>query len=300
MTEQLVNAEIEELSPEFEAMSRPTRRSRSAKRTRREKAITLSIQLVIVAAFLLFWEYAPKIDAVSNSVRFLNPFYISSPSRIVIEFGKIATGSNGSVLVWPYLGQTLEAFAIGTALGVILGGFFGLILSNYVGLYRTLKPFILLLNAVPRIALIPVIIIITGPTVASSITSAVIVVTFVIFFNALEGGRSVPAATLQNARLLGAGNAAIMLKVRLPNVLAWTFAALPNAVSFGIVSVLTAEILTGTYGLGQLLTTSLSLAYADLTFAVVIITAVVALICVGVTEQIKHRYLHWWEAEGGN
>ena len=67
----------------------------------------------------------------------------------------------------------------------------GLFTSNYQALSEVLRPFILAFNAVPRIALIPIIVIIFGPTQTATTFTAITIVFFVVFFNAYEGGRSV-------------------------------------------------------------------------------------------------------------
>jgi NitT/TauT family transport system permease protein len=198
------------------------------------------------------------------------------------------------VFIWPYVGDTVEAAVIGTVIGTLLGAGFGLLLSNMPYVNRVVQPFVVALNAVPRIALIPMIVIITGPNFGSSVITCVLVVGFIVFYNAFEGGSGVAPHVVQNAALLGARPASILWRVRSPLVLAWTFAALPNAVSMGLVSVITTEILTGDQGLGQVLVTSLSLADATLTLCVVIVMAITGMLMVGLTAGAKRRLLHWW------
>jgi NitT/TauT family transport system permease protein len=119
-----------------------------------------------------------------------------------------------------------------------------------------------------------------------------------VFFNALEGGRQIPAATVQNVKILGARGFQIMLHVRLPYVMAWTFAALPNAIAFGIVSVVTAEILSGGVGLGGLLSQAINTVDSTLTFAIVTILAVVGATAVIVASRLRVRVLHWLPGAG--
>jgi NitT/TauT family transport system permease protein len=90
-----------------------------------------------------------------------------------------------------------------------------------------------------------------------------------------------------------------MVHVRFRYVLAWSLAALPNAVSFGLVSVVTAEILTGSVGMGRLLLVSVTTLESALTFAVVVILSVLGLFLVGAAEIFERRYLHWWNAGEG-
>jgi NitT/TauT family transport system permease protein len=157
-----------------------------------------------------------------------------------------------------------------------------------------MTPFVIAINASPRIALIPIIVIIVGPTIMASVLTAILVVFFVAFFNAYEGGRTVPVHVLQSARIFGATPGQIMLHVRFPYVMAWTLAALPNAVSFGLVAVVTAEILTGTAGLGRLILQSVTTVESSLTFAVVSLLSVLGIVLVTLAEAFEKRYLHWW------
>ncbi len=250
---------------------------------------------VITAAFLLLWEYLPEVDAVRNQVHWVDPFFISSPSRVYDELNHLFTGTHGVPSVWPYLENTLKATFIGTAIGIGIGIVAGAILSDSPPLAQIFSPFITMMNSIPRIALIPIVVLIVGPTLKASIIAAVLVVTFIAFFNALQGGRSVPTHVLQNARLLGANRRQILYRVRFPYVLMWTFAALPNAISFGLLTVVTAELLTGSQGMGNLIFSATTNVDATLSFAVVVILSVVGAVIVALSELLKKRLLHWAE-----
>lgn len=249
---------------------------------------------VIAATFLLLWQYLPDVNWVRRQVHWMDPFFISSPSRVYRELGHLFTGSHGPS-VWPYLENTLKATLIGTVIGLGIGLAAGAILSDNPRLAQVVGPFITMMNSIPRIALIPIVVLIVGPTLKASVVSAVLVVTFIAFFNALQGGRSVPQHVLQNARLLGANRFQIMSRVRFPYVLMWTFAALPNAIAFGLLTVVTAELLTGSKGMGNLVFSATENVDATLSFAVVVILSFVGVVVVSLTEQLKRRLLHWAE-----
>jgi NitT/TauT family transport system permease protein len=265
---------------------------RRTARTRRLKI--LAVQVALLAAFLLAWQLLPKVGWLSERLTFLDPYFISSPTEIWRTLVDLIGGTEGSPSLWPYARSTIVASLVGTLAGTILGAGFGLLLANYRWLSDVLRPFIIGLNAVPRIALIPIIVILFGPTVKSSIFTAITVVFFVVFFNAYEGGRTVPPQALQNARMLGASSTQQMWRVRWPYVLAWTVTSLPNAVSFGLVSVVTAEILTGTVGMGRLLLESVTSVQSSLTFACVVVLSVIGVVLVALTELLQRRWLHWW------
>lgn len=260
----------------------------------RRRVLVIGLQLAVAAVFLLAWEYVPRIGSLQRSTHFLDPFFISSPSRIARELWRLMTGTGGDPSLWGYLWPTVEASIIGVAVGMVLGGAAGLLLSSSRLVADVLHPFAVALNAVPRIALIPIVVILFGPTLKASIVISLMVVFFVAFFSAYEGGRAVDPEMIENARLLGAGTLGIMWHIRLRYVMAWTLAALPLGVTFGIIAVVTGEILTGNGGLGTLIAVADAQVNASLTFAVVVVLSVLGLLFVGLASLMRRRVLHWW------
>lgn len=251
-------------------------------------------QLALLAAFLLAWQYLPQVPALKAMGHLFDPYFVSSPQRIARELYNLATGSDNSPLIWGFIGSTVFASLLGTAIGMALGAACGLVLSNFRFLSEVMRPFIIGMNAVPRIALVPIVVIVFGPTATSCVIISVLVVFFVAFFNAYEGGTSVREELVQNARLLGANDWRILTAIRLPFVMAWTLASLPLSVTFAVITVVTAEILTGVPGMGSLLGTAAVTGNAALTFAVVIALAVVGIAITLAADAIRARVLHWW------
>jgi NitT/TauT family transport system permease protein len=250
---------------------------------------------LLLAVVLLSWEFVPRIAALHSVSPVFNPFFISSPSRIYERLVELSSSHPGRPSIWQPLSQTLKATFLGVGIGTAMGAAAGLLLSNSRRAQLVLEPFLTLLNATPRIALVPIFVIIAGPTTTASVATAIAVVFFVVFYNARAGGMSVPSHVINNARILGASGGETMLFVRLRYVLIWTFASLPNAISFGLVSVVTAELLTGQIGMGRLLLDSITNVDATLTFVVVAVLAVAGVILVTAAELISRRATHWWE-----
>jgi NitT/TauT family transport system permease protein len=275
----------------------PTRR-RPASRTPRWRnprsrlVITVS-QIVVAVLALLAWQYVPQIGNVSEW-RFLDPYFIGSPTQVWTNLTNLLTGSNGVPAVWQYLWPTFLASILGLIIAMVCGGLFGLILGSFEFLGSVFRPFVVALNAVPRIALIPIVVVLFGTGLVSSVAISFMVVFFVALFNAYEGARTVEVHVRQNVVLLGASGWDVMWRVRFPYALAWTLSSLPVAVSFAIVSVVTGEILTGSLGMGLLITTATNAADTNMTFAVIIVLSVCALLMLWVAEEFKRRVLHWW------
>jgi NitT/TauT family transport system permease protein len=254
---------------------------------------------VILAAFLLGWQFLPSVHALRNVSAIFDPFYVSSPSKIVALIGTLTGISGSGATMWPNLADTLEATLIGVAVGTVLGALAGLLLSESETGQQVASPFITFVNAIPRVALVPVFVILLGASLEMESFTCITVVFFLVFYNAFSGGRSVPADVIANAQLLGASRIAVMRRVRLAYVMVWTVASLPNAISFGIVAAVTAEVLAGQIGMGTLLTTSITTVDSTLTFAVVVVLALVGVILVGAAQLASRRALHWWEGQTG-
>jgi NitT/TauT family transport system permease protein len=253
-----------------------------------------AIQLALFLVFLAAWQWLPTIPWLASKSHVFDSFFVSSPSKIFQRLRELFSGADSVTPIWSYIWNTISASTIGLLIGMSLGAVFGLILGSSAVLSDILRPFLVALNAIPRIALIPIVVVLFGPTTLGSITVSVMVTFFVAFFNAYEGARSVAPPLIQNARLLGAGRAGVMRHVRLPYVLAWTIAALPLAATFSVISVVTGELLIGAPGLGLLLGNATSTADATLTFSLVIILSVLGLVTVLGADQISKRVLHWW------
>ncbi|QSE90651.1 ABC transporter permease subunit [Rhodococcus pseudokoreensis] len=244
-------------------------------------------------AFLLAWEFIPQIDGISGTAKWLDPFFISSPTAVAQTVWDLGAGNIPGASLWSYLYSTLFSTVVGATIGLVLGAAAGLVLSNSPKVNDVLQPFIVLLNSVPRVALIPIIVIVVGPSLGAAVISVAMTVFFLGFFNAYEGGLTIQQAMIDNAKLLGAGKTEVMRTIRLPMVAIWTFAVVPNAISFGLLSAVFTELLTGIPGIGTLLQNATVNVNADLMFAVVVILAVVGLVLYWLALKLRSAVIRW-------
>jgi NitT/TauT family transport system permease protein len=251
-------------------------------------------QVVMGALFLLGWEYLPRVHFISSHVRFLDAFFISSPVQVWSSLVGIVTGHNqNGITLWPYLWTTLKATLIGTSAGLLVGALFGLVFSNNLRLSEVVRPYLILANSVPRVAIIPIFVVMMGPTVGASVVSVIAVVFFIAFFNAFEGGVSIREPLIENAILLGARPFDVMRVIRLPMVLIWTFASIPNAISFGLVVAVTTELIAGIAGMGQLILNATANVQVALTFAIIVALSIVGLLLYGMAMAIRAKIVRW-------
>lgn len=253
------------------------------------------VQLVLAVIFLLAWQYLPKMQFLSNRFKVLNPFFVSSPTEVVARIWDLIVGTPVYQPVLTPLWLTIRDALIGLAIGVVVGSVLGLFLSASPAASAIVRPFVIVFSAVPRIALIPITVVVLGPTSKSSIFSSALIVFFAVFFNAFEGGRSVKNELLDNAYLLGASGRESMIRVRLPYVAAWTIVAIPGAAGYGLVGAVVTEILVGIPGMGQQLVLSLNGADATTTIALAVMLAALGIILTAIATFARSKLLFWWE-----
>src|SRR5262249_18365017 len=148
-------------------------------------------------------------------------------------------------------------------------------------------------NSIPRIALVPLIIAVAGVGHSAEILAVVINVFFVMFFNCLEGGRRVPPAVLDNARVMAASPLRTLIRIRLRYVSLWAFAAIPNAAAFSLLGVIFVQMLAGSGGIGQLLLIATANLDTTSNIGLIVFLSLTGVILVRISEFVKRRLLHW-------
>lgn len=251
--------------------------------------ITLT-QVLILAVVLGVWEVLTRISWFQQSTIF-DPFFISRPSLIGERIWQwMQPGKNA---IWPHLASTLYATGLGLLVGTASGFAVGVMLAQSRFWAKVLNPFIVSMNSMPRIAFVPLITMLFGLGLASKVVTAWFMVFFLVFFNTYKGANSVEQELVNFCRTLGGRRSQILWRVRIPTAAAWTFASLPNAISFALIGVVLAEFVGSTTGVGYLLTTALATLNATDMFASIVILSLLGVGLVYLISAIERRLLHW-------
>jgi NitT/TauT family transport system permease protein len=187
------------------------------------------------------------------------------------------------------LKNTWWGFLFGAGSGI----FMGLILGRSDYLAKICEPYIVAANSIPRIALVPLIILMFGLGDVSKVVTAWIVVFFVVFFNTFEGTRSVDRDQIAAARLLGASEFTVLRTVVIPSALAWVFASLTPAVSFALIGVIVGEFIGAERGLGKLIIEAEARANAAEMMVAIFIMMIVGIILAFVVRRLQAYLLRW-------
>jgi NitT/TauT family transport system permease protein len=273
-------------------------------------------RLAILVALLGAWQWGYQLKPHAGWLvpDLLDPYFISTPSEIwrrLLRLGCLTDrndnwliGQSGGVAaclartsnnLWMATLVTLKNTFWGFAVGVSTGVAAGLLLGRSPFLSRVFEPYITAFNSIPRIALVPIIILMFGLGDMSKIMTAWVIVFFLVFFNTFEGARSVDADHIAAARLLGATQWQVLRTVIVPSTMAWVFASLTPAISFSLIGVIVGEFIGAEHGLGKLIVEAEARAEAaDMMVAVFVLMVVGVILSIA----IRHvqAYLLRWQA----
>ncbi len=264
-------------------------------------------QIAILAATLAVWQWGydlSKIAALKSYIpSILDPYFISKPSAIWTSFLKLscfadragfgACFAKDSNNLWIATLVTLKNVWWGFLGGSVSGIVTGLVLGRSDYLSKIFEPFIVALNSIPRIALVPLIILIFGLGDVSKVVTAWIVVFFVVFFNTFEGARSVDRDQISAARLLGASELTVLRTVVVPSTLAWVFASLTPAVSFALIGVIVGEFIGAERGLGKLIIEADARANAGEMMVAIFVMMIIGMLLALAVRRVQAYLLRW-------
>ena len=253
---------------------------------RRRRILINILRPLIFVLFVGGWEIASRVGI-------LDPFFWGQPSGIWMQIVTWATNGTAQGPLWEQIGVTLEEAVLGFVIGVVLGVIFGVILGRNHFLSDVLGPYIKAANSIPRIVLGAIFSIGLGLGIQSKVALAVVLVFFIVFFNAFQGVREVDRNLLANARILGAGQRQLSTEVIIPSALSWIIASLHTSFSFALVGAVVGEFLGATEGLGLMIQTAEGTFNANGVFAAMTILAVVALLMEALVTALENRLVKW-------
>jgi NitT/TauT family transport system permease protein len=203
----------------------------------------IAAHAAFVAAFLALWEYGSRTE-------FLPQTFFGSPSGIVAY---LWDGFAVSRKLWLEAGYTVAGTLVSFLLGSILAMALGLAFVIFPRLEQALDPYLMVLNAMPRIALAPLFLLWFGLGIGSKIAVGTSLAFFIVLANTVAGIRGVSQDHVTLSRSLGAAPAQIFFKVTLPSAVPVIFSGLRLALIFSMLGVIGAEIIAAEHGLGQVL-----------------------------------------------
>ena len=223
-------------SPQYREWLRREQRSRLAVRI---------AQLALLAAFLVLWEVLPKAQIV-------NPLFTSYPSALWPTFLDLLKDTPQQPSILAHTWATVVATVIGFTTAMLLGTLAAAALWWWNDLYRVLDPYLVVANAMPKTAFVPIFYIWLGATLsiyAMSLAISLFITILVIY----SGFTAIDPNKIKLARTFGATKRQILTKVVLPGSVPTLIAALKVNAGLSLVGVVVGEFQSANLGLGYLI-----------------------------------------------
>jgi NitT/TauT family transport system permease protein len=238
-------------------------------------------RVLLVVVTLTSWQLA--------SGRLVSAFWISSPSEVLSALQSFWTDG----VLWPAVQTTLTETAIGFVGGAGVGILVGLVFGISPIIARILDPFLVGLNSIPRVALIPLFILWFGIGLETKVLFAATLVFFPVFMNTFAGARDVNRDLIDVIRVMGATRLDSVRKVLVPSALVWVFAGLRMSVPFALIGAVIAEMFTADDGLGYLISVSANQYDTASSFAAIFLTTILGLVLTYLVSLLESRMMRW-------
>jgi NitT/TauT family transport system permease protein len=252
----------------------------------RRKWLVFVLRVLLAVVIVGGWE-------ISTRLEWVDVFFFGQPSGIAAQLVKWAQNGTAQGPLWEQIVVTLEETILGFLIGVVLGIIFGVFLGRNRLVADVCGPYIKAMNAMPRVVLGSIFVIAFGLGIQSKVALAVVLVFFVVFFNAFQGVREVDRNLLANARILGANERQLSTAVILPSALSWIIASLHTSFGFALVGAIVGEYLGAVKGIGLMIATAQGTFNANGVFAAMLILAVVAVVAESVVTWLENRLIRW-------
>lgn len=241
--------------------------------------------LISLALLILAWDLSIRLFTI--------PDYLL-PSPVAVQAALVKGFADGSL--WPHLGATLGEMLSGYTIGCLLAVVLGALLAESRTFERFVYPLLIGLQATPKVALGPLILVWFGFGMASKVILVALVCFFPLFVNTINGMRRTDPDLLEACRAFSASRLYLMLHVKLPAAAGDIFAGLQIGVSLALIGAVVGEFLSAQRGLGYLIAaSSVSMSLATM-FSGVILLAMIGL---GGTQGIRwlQRQIVFWEPD---
>jgi NitT/TauT family transport system permease protein len=235
---------------------------------------------LVCIAVLAIWEVCCYVFAVPE-------FILPRPSRI----GAVLISSGGPI--WFHTQHTLITTMVGFALSVVVGLVVGIGVGSSKLVYWGFYPLLVGFNSVPKVALVPVLVVWFGIGTVPAVLTAFLMSFFPIVVNVATGLATVEPELHDVLRSLGAKKRDLIFKVGLPRSLPYFFASLKVSVTLAFVGSIISESIASSEGIGTLMVRAASDFRIPLVFAGLIVTAAMGITMYAAFAVIEQHTTGW-------
>ena len=234
---------------------------------------------VTIGLFAL-WEAFCKISGI-------DVFILPAPSDA------FAAGAEYAPQLLEHALQTLFTTLVGFGCAVVFGLALGIAIGSSVLVYRGLYPVLIGFNSIPKVALVPVLVIWFGIGTVHAIIPAFVISFFPIAVNVATGLATIERDMTDVLRSLGASRREILVKVGLPRAMPYFFASLKVAITLSFVGSVISETVASNSGIGYLMLSASANYNVPLVFAGLLVVALMGVIMYWAAAAAESRLAGW-------
>ena len=238
--------------------------------------------LISILAGIFAWHLMTRYSGIPN-------FILPSPLSVWTRFRQ-ALG-DGSLIY--HTSVTLVEILLGLLAGTIFATFVGYILAKSRSLERVLSPYLVASQAIPIVAIAPLLVIWLGDGILSKVVICALIVFFPVLVNTIVGVRAVPVALYDLMNSLHASRAQILWKVEVPASLPVFLGGLRVGATLSVIGAIVGELVDAEEGLGFLLQLGDFQYDTPMVFVAVFMLIALALILYGMVTLLEKRFLKW-------
>lgn len=235
---------------------------------------------LVTAGFFLLWEIVCVILRVDS---FILPRPTQIAASLVQHYPTILLNSV----------QTLYTTIAGFVIAVGVGLFLGLLVGALPGVYAGVYPIMVGLNAVPKVAIVPILVIWFGIGTVPAVITAFVISFFPIMVNVATGLATIEPELRDVLRSLGAKRVQILRKVGIPRAMPYFFASLKVAVTLAFIGSIVAETVASDRGIGYLMISASARFDVALVFAGLLVVAIMGIIMYELFAALERRVTFW-------
>jgi NitT/TauT family transport system permease protein len=244
--------------------------------------ITTPLLLLAIVAIWQLYVTQTKISA----------FILPSPAATWDAWQEMIVDPKTWVHTWATIYETIVGFAWASIIGVGLG----VVLGRVRWLELTMNPFIVATQVVPKVALVPLLIVWFGFGMTSKIIIAAILAFFPILTNTILGVKSVDAGHRDVMTSLNATRWMVFRRLELPSSLPYILTGMEIGIVLAIIGAVVGEFLGGNTGLGYMLVAKMNAYETDLLFAVIVHMTMVGFLFYFAIGAVRRFLIPWHES----
>lgn len=244
-----------------------------------------ALQSVCAVALIALWQWASDTHRV-------RPFDFGQPSGI---YTTLTTWWRDGTLI-AATKSTLTVLLLGWGIGTVVGVLIGLLIGISSLAHDILQPFITFVYGIPRLILLPFLVIWFGFGLAPKVLLVVLTIWIITALSVAEGVTQIPKELIDNARLLGARRGRLVRDVYAPSLALWITSSSRTTFGFAFQAAIVSEFVGANEGLGHLIVVGQNGFRVDAIFAALVIVMILSIVGNALLSLAESRATRWMPA----